>query len=429
MSIAVWSPSVLSNRSVESHQAGLSLPVFLGTTLIAALLLASIVVIPQLLSKQARWEVLRTHVAEIGRLAASTVDGDLHRELLDPATFSGALYQRALKPMVRLHSADPNIAYLYTMVERDGVPHFVLDTAKSPDLRTSRKLIASDYMERFDLREEYEDDWLTQLAEGEVYVTPTYQQDDYGNFLTAHVPIFDSAGRYSGFLGVDFDLQYYFARETTFTALRVGSLMVAALLAVLIGYLAALYHGAMRNRMQTLYDASTQDGLTRLLNRRGAMDAIAKSLARKAPFYAALLIDIDGLKVVNDMRGHTTGDAVIVRVAEAISDSARPGDVCARMGGDEFLVFSACDAEAANELAERILAKLSKPSMPLAGARASVSIGIGVHEGGHADFERMYRDADAALYQARADQKTRIGLHIPSKGKSAQQLGTFSLAP
>ena len=46
--------------------------------------------------------------------------------------------------MVRLHSADSNIAYLYTMVERDGVSHFVLDTAKSADLRTSRKLIPSD---------------------------------------------------------------------------------------------------------------------------------------------------------------------------------------------------------------------------------------------------------------------------------------------
>ena len=425
MSIAIWSPSDLSNRFTQNHQARLSIPVFFLTTLIAAVLLASIVVIPQFLSKQARWEVLRSHVEEIGRLAASVVDGDLHRQLLDPANHNEALYQRALAPMVRLHSADRNIAYLYTMVERDGVPHFVLDTAKSPDLRTSRKLIASDYMERFDLREEYEDDWLKQLAQGQAYVTPTYQQDDYGDFLTAHVPIHDTAGRYNGFVGVDFDLQYYFEREATFDAIRIGSLVAAALLAVLIGYLAALYHGAMRNRMQELYEASTQDGLTRLLNRRGAIDAINKSLARKAPCYAALLIDIDGLKVINDMRGHTTGDAVIVRTAEAVLESARAGDVCARLGGDEFLVFAACDASTAREIAGRIIAKLSNPSMPLAGARASASIGIAVHEGSDANFQRMYRDADAALYQARGEQKTRIGLHIPSKDKSAHPLGSF----
>ena len=67
--------------------------------------------------------------------------------------------------------------------------------------------------------------------------------------------------------------------------------------------------------------------------------------------------------------------------------------------------------------------------MPLAGARASASIGIAVHKGSDADFQRMYRDPDAALYQARAEQKTRIGLHIPSNGKSAHSLGAFSAAP
>ena len=129
---------------MQSYEARLSIPVFLVTTLIAAALLASFVVIPQFLSKQARCEVLRSHAAEIGRLAVSVVDGDLHRQLLHPANYNETLYQRALAPMVRLHSADSNIAYLYTMVERDGLSHFVLDTAKSADLRTSRKLIPSD---------------------------------------------------------------------------------------------------------------------------------------------------------------------------------------------------------------------------------------------------------------------------------------------
>ena len=52
--------------------------------------------------------------------------------------------------------------------------------------------------------------------------------------------------------------------------------------------------------------------------------------------------------------------------------------------------------------------------MPLAGARFSVSIGIAVHDGAHADFDRMYRDADAALYQGREDGKSRIGVFKPS---------------
>jgi hypothetical protein len=98
MSIPVWSPSDLSNRSIQSYQARLSIPVFLVTTQIAAALLASIVVIPQFLSKQARWEVLRSHVAEIGRLAANVVDGDLHRQLLDPANA-----RAEQKTRIRLH--------------------------------------------------------------------------------------------------------------------------------------------------------------------------------------------------------------------------------------------------------------------------------------------------------------------------------------
>ena len=65
---------------------------------------------------------------------------------LDPANYSDELYARALRPLVRFHSADPNIFYLYTMVDLRGVAYFVLDTAASPELRTEHKLRASAYM-------------------------------------------------------------------------------------------------------------------------------------------------------------------------------------------------------------------------------------------------------------------------------------------
>ena len=88
-------------------------------------------------------------VGAIGQMAASVVDGDLHRRLLDPKNYSDDLYKRALEPLVRLHSADPDIFYLYTMVDRGGVAHFILDTASSPDLRTKHQLRASAYDETF----------------------------------------------------------------------------------------------------------------------------------------------------------------------------------------------------------------------------------------------------------------------------------------
>jgi diguanylate cyclase with GGDEF domain len=285
---------------------------------------------PAWLSKQARWDALRSNVGEIGQLAASVVDGDLHRQLLDPANYSDELYNRALAPLVRFHSSDRDIFYVYTMVERDGVAYFVLDTAASPDLKTDRKLEASGYMERFDVREEYNDDWLEQLAAGKTYVNPSFEEDDYGTFLTGDSPIYDSQGRYSGFVGVDFDLEYYFAQEARFRAIAVGSLIAALLLALAIGYLATRYYSAMRNRMQEFYENSIRDSLTGLLNRRGAIEAITKSLARHPGTNATLLVDIDNLKMINDLRGHIAGDAVIVRTADAIRQSIRDGDGCAR---------------------------------------------------------------------------------------------------
>ena len=409
---------------------------FIVASFASALVLVSMVAIPQRLSKQARWEELRSHVGEIGQVAASVVDGDLHRKLLDPANYSDELYARALGPLVRFHSADPNIFYLYTMVDRGGVAYFVLDTAASPDLRTDHKLRASAYMERFDLREEYKNDgWLDKIAAGKTYVNPTFEQDDYGDFLSATSPIYDSQGRYSGFVGVDFDLQYYFAQEARFRAIAIGSLIAALVGSVVIGYLVALYYSAMHGRMQQLYDISIRDGLTGLLNRRGAIDTIAKSLARHQASNAMLLVDIDNLKLINDLRGHATGDAVIALTAEAVRESIRAGDQCARFGGDELLIFApGCDEDEATIMAHRIMGRLCGQSMPLAGARFSVSIGIAVHDGVHADFDRMYRDADAALYQGREDGKSRIGVFKPSHddesltdGEHSQQSGRYGL--
>ncbi len=355
-------------------------------------------------------------MGEIGQVAASVVDGDLHRKLLDPTNFSDELYARALRPLVRFHSADPNIFYLYTMVDRGGVPYFVLDTAASTDLRTDNKLRASAYMERFDLREEYKNDgWLDQIAAGKTYVNPTFEHDDYGDFLSATSPIYDSKGRYNGFVGVDFDLQYYFAQEARFRTIAIDSLIAALIGSVVIGYLVTLYYSAMQGRMQQLYDISIRDSLTGLLNRRGAIDTIGKLLPRNQASNAMLLVDVDNLKMINDLRGHATGDAVIALTAEVVRESVSAGDQCARFGGDEFLIFAPdCDVEKAMKIANRIMLRLAGQAMPLAGARFSVSIGIVVHDGAHADFDRMHRDADAALYQGREDGKSRIGVFKPS---------------
>ena len=162
---------------------------------------------------------------------------------------------------------------------RDHVPYFILDTAASADLHTRNHLRASAYMQPFKLRKEYDDGWLDQIAAGNTYVTPTYEHDDYGYFLTAHVPIHDSQGRYSGFVGVDFDMQYYLGEEARFRVIEAGSLAVAVIVALLIGFLVALYYTDLQQRMRELYHRATRDDLTGLLNRRGAKAAVDEALA------------------------------------------------------------------------------------------------------------------------------------------------------
>jgi diguanylate cyclase (GGDEF)-like protein len=388
--------------------------VFILATLVSAAILVAIVAIPQWLSKQARLEVQRSHVAQIARLAASALDGDLHHRLLDAKNYTPQLYSQALAPLVRFHSANPDIFYVYTMVEQNGSTFFVLDTAASPDLRTEHRLRASGYMERFQLRKEYESDWLQQIAAGKTWVTPTFQQDDYGDFLTAHTPIYDSQKRYSGFVGVDFDLAYYLAQEARFRAIGTWSLAAALLVSLLIGYLIARYHFDLHHRIEDYYFTSIRDGLTGLLNRRGAMDAIGKSLARRSASYATLLVDIDNLKTMNDTHGHAHGDAVIGCVASAIRESIREGDDCARLGGDEFMIFAPdCDQHGAEEIARRILSAVSRPRAELAGASFTVSIGITVQNYAIAGFDRMYREADSALYHAKTSGKHRFALFEP----------------
>jgi len=383
--------------------------IFWLVTVAALAVLLAVVAIPQWLSKQARLDVLRSHVAEVARIAASVVDGDLHRQLLDPANYTPELYERTLAPLVRFHSAAPEIFYVYTMMERDGKSLFVVDTAASSKLKTPRKLRPSAYMEPFEpLDAEPDPDWLQRIAAGRTYVYPTFQRDIYGTFLSGHTPIYDSQGRYSGFVGVDFDTTYYLAQEASFEAIYYGTLAAAVLLAMLIGYLAARYHYIVQDRMEEQFRISVRDELTQLLNRRGALRFSREALAGKASSYAVILVDIDDLKGINDLHGHAAGDEFIVKVADTIRASVREQDVCARMGGDEFLIFaSGCDLDAASEIARRILGNVYAEDSKTGRSHFGVSIGICVASA-EANFESLYRRADEALYKAKTAGRNRF---------------------
>ncbi len=161
-------------------------------------------------------------------------------------------------------------------------------------------------------------------------------------------------------------------------------------------------------------EASLTDPLTHLLNRRGLMRAVTTLTPGRS--FAVLSADVDGLKLVNDTEGHAAGDVLICTVAAALSTSARALDVCARVGGDEFVVvLGDGDAATAQMVASRVFAKLHQVSAGL--PRPKLSMGIAV--GGPPDtYEAISRLADLAMYVAkrkggnRAELRSRVGAAV-----------------
>jgi len=384
---------------------------WVAATITAAVLL-SLVAIPQWLSRAARMQVLRTHVAQIANLAAATVDGDLHRKLIEAGVDDPVLYAQAVRPLVKFHSASDDLYYVYTMTIRAGEAYFVLDTANEPGLRTRRELKKSHYLEHFALHPEYSSDWLTRIAAGQTWTTPTFQHDDYGYFLSGHAPIYDSHGQFSGFVGVDFDVGYYAAQEVRFTWIAVGSLVAALLLSLLLAYFAARYHYQWQHRLALQYHSSMRDELTQALNRRGAYEAVSSLLRRRAASYAVILIDIDNFKHINDSYGHVAGDSVLMGVTAAMRECVRDGDVVARLGGDEFLVFAPdCDEPMARQLVALIQRRISERAHQHVCA-FSISVGVRVEAVADIGFDEMYRRADEALYRAKAAGKNRFDVSV-----------------
>ncbi len=150
------------------------------------------------------------------------------------------------------------------------------------------------------------------------------------------------------------------------------------------------------------------DDLTGLGNRRLFLDRVQQALLRQqrnpAPF-AVLFMDLDRFKVINDSLGHAIGDRLLTAAAERVGEEVRPQDTVARMGGDEFAVLleTIGTAENAVRLAQRICERLRAPFV-LDGQEVytTVSIGITINERDNSVVEDLLRDADIAMYRAKA---------------------------
>jgi diguanylate cyclase (GGDEF)-like protein len=173
--------------------------------------------------------------------------------------------------------------------------------------------------------------------------------------------------------------------------------------------------------------AALTDLLTGLPNRRAGMEALAKAWSasqRNGQPLAALEIDVDNFKAINDRYGHAVGDIVLQAVAKSIHASARRQDNVSRFGGEEFLlVCHDADARTALLAAERLRKMVSALSISTAGLdiRLTVSIGVGNREPGMTDPDQMVQAADKALYAAKNAGRDRVCLCVEGKTRCAQR--------
>jgi diguanylate cyclase (GGDEF)-like protein/PAS domain S-box-containing protein len=162
------------------------------------------------------------------------------------------------------------------------------------------------------------------------------------------------------------------------------------------------------------------DSLTGLPNRAVFRDRLEHALARTArrpETLAVLLLDLDGFKLVNDSLGHDAGDELLVVLGGRVTGCARSSDTVARLGGDEFAILleDAVSEESALALAERILAALKQP-FEVRGREVfvSASVGIALDDGSAAQPDDLIRNADTAMYSAKADGKGKCVVFQPA---------------
>ena len=152
------------------------------------------------------------------------------------------------------------------------------------------------------------------------------------------------------------------------------------------------------------------DPLTDLPNRALFLDRLHHLFQRArrslgSPQFAVLYLDLDRFKGINDSLGHQAGDELLIATARRLERCLRPGDTLARLGGDEFTVLldDVRSERDATGVAERIHQEMAAP-LKIRGAEvfSSVSVGIALSSTGHECPEDMLRDADTAMYRAKA---------------------------
>ncbi|PYO39927.1 MAG: hypothetical protein DMD29_07290 [Gemmatimonadetes bacterium] len=185
---------------------------------------------------------------------------------------------------------------------------------------------------------------------------------------------------------------------------------------VLLSYVAMVIAREQRRSRDAAVRLSTVDSLTGLFNRAfffAALEREVQRSARSGRGFCLLMMDLDGLKAINDRHGHFQGDRVLRRVGEIIRAGVRRIDVAARYGGDEFVVVLVrTKGEGARGVAEKVRARVEAIGRALGYPTGLVTVSIGVAEFAPEGGERedVLVAADRALYRAKAAGRNQVAM-------------------
>jgi diguanylate cyclase (GGDEF)-like protein/putative nucleotidyltransferase with HDIG domain len=164
-----------------------------------------------------------------------------------------------------------------------------------------------------------------------------------------------------------------------------------------------------------------EDSLTGLPNKRAFDDRLDTELRRAAREYypvALVALDLDRFKQINDTWGHPVGDEALVKLAQHIEAELRAGDICGRVGGDEFvLALVRADAHSAERVLGRLRRALEAVTVGPAGERLGFSAGIAEFPRHSSARDALLRCADSALYWGKANGRGRATIYTPEAGE------------
>ena len=194
---------------------------------------------------------------------------------------------------------------------------------------------------------------------------------------------------------------------------------------VVIGSIATFIDITQRKKSEDeIHRLAFYDSLTRLPNRRLLLDRLQHALAssaRSGRHGAIMFIDLDNFKVINDTKGHDSGDLILIETARRLQSCVREGDTVARLGGDEFVVMledlgsqvkqAAAQAE---EVGEKIRDNLNRPYIMDANEyRSTASIGISLFVDRSTTADTLLKNADIAMYQAKGAGRNAVRFFNP----------------